>query len=335
MNTAPTPAPGTPADDRLLVTGGTGYLGAHTVAAALAAGYDVRTTVRDLARADEVRAMVHRAGVDPGDRLSVVEADLTRDGGWAEAVAGQRFVLHVASPFPAVQPDDPDEVIVPARDGALRVLRAARVAGVERVVMTSSFAAIGYPVSAGRTYDEDDWTDPTPDLEPYVRSKAVAERAAWDDVRDADGPALVVLNPTGIFGPVLGSDVGTSAGLVQAMLAGQLTRAPKSAFGVVDVRDVALAHLQALRAPDAAGLRFLLTSGPALSLLGIARILRERLGDAAAAAPTEEEPGPEAAVAVMSTARARRVLGFDPRPVEETIVDTARSLLDLGGTAAR
>lgn len=298
---------------RVLVTGGNGYLGRHVTAALLQEGYDVRVTVRSAARATDL---------DP--RVEVVEADLSRDDGWTAAVAGCRFVQHVASPFPAVQPHDPDEVIAPARDGVLRVLRAARSAAVERVVLTSSFAAIGYPVRAGHRYSEADWTDPTPDLEPYVRSKAIAERAAWDLV-EGGGPALVVLNPTGILGPVLGADIGTSAGIVQAMLAGRLREAPRVGFGIVDVRDVAAAHVQALTAPDAVGQRFLLTAGP-ITMLGIAHVLRARLGDAASAVPTREAEGPDPVLPDMDTTRARAMLGFDPRPVADTIEDTARSL---------
>jgi dihydroflavonol-4-reductase len=300
----------------VLVTGGTGYLGRHTVAALLREGYDVRTTVRSMAR----------AALPDDPRLEIVEADLTRDAGWVAAVDGCRFVLHVASPFPAVQPEDPDEVIVPARDGVVRVLRTAHAAGVERLVLTSSFAAIGYPTVAGRTYDETDWTDPTPDLDPYVRSKAIAERAAWDLAAAPGAPELVVLNPTGIFGPVLGNDVNASVGIVQAMLAGRLPLAPRAGFGVVDVRDVADLHVRALAVPGAAGHRFLLTAG-VITMLGIADVLRERLGDAAAGVPTAEADGPEPALPRMDTTRARELLGFAPRAVADTLEETARSLL--------
>lgn len=300
---------------RVLVTGGTGYLARHTIRLLLEEGYDVRATVRSRSRA---------ADLDP--RVDLVDADLGADAGWSTAVAGCRYVLHVASPFPAVQPDDPDEVIRPARDGALRVLRAAREAGVERVVLTSSFAAVGYPVRAGHRYTEGDWTDPTPDLEPYVRSKAVAERAAWELVAEPGSPELVVLNPTGIFGPVLGRDVGTSAGIVQAMLTGAMPVLPRAAFGAVDVRDVAAMELAAMTSPVAAGRRFLLTAGTT-TMRGIADVLRERVGAAAAAVPTQEADGPDPVLPAIDTSRARAVLGFEPQPVADTIEDTARSLL--------
>src|SRR5918911_4703717 len=167
-------------DSTVLVTGGTGFLGGWCVAQALERGHDVRTTVRDLKREAAVRQAVANAGADPGDRLSVLAADLTSDDGWAEAVAGCRYVLHVASPFPPEQPKNPDELIAPARDGALRVLRAALDAGVERVVMTSSVAAVrgSRDSSESEPFTEADWTDGNnPQKTPYVRSKTIAERA--------------------------------------------------------------------------------------------------------------------------------------------------------------
>src|SRR5215208_5192044 len=189
----------------VLVTGGTGFLGGWCVAELLRRGHHVRTTVRNVAREPAVRATLERAGVDAGDRLTVVAADLGADTGWADAVAGCRHVLHVASPFPPEQPKDPDELIVPARQGALRVIDASLAAGVERIVMTSSVAAIrhGRPVSADRPYNEEDWTDGDDTRRtPYVRSKTLAERAAWDHVRAAGAEnRLATVNPGAIIGP--------------------------------------------------------------------------------------------------------------------------------------
>jgi nucleoside-diphosphate-sugar epimerase len=303
---------------KVLVTGGSGYLGSHTVVAALRAGHEVRTTVRDLGRAHEVRAMV-------GADVEVVAADLMDDAGWAAAVDGVEGVLHVASPIPLAQPDDPDELVVPAREGTLRVLRAARAGGVRRVVLTSSFAAIGYGRSVGRPWTEDDWTEPSDALAPYPLSKVVAERAAWDYVEDG-GPELVVLNPTGIFGPVLGPYVGSSSGIVIGLLSGRWAEAPRQSFGIADVRDVAEAHVRAIAPPEAAGRRFLLTSPPATSWLGMADTLRERLGDLAAEAPTREVDGDPVPVNEFDVSRARAVLGWDPRPSADTVVDTVTSL---------
>ncbi|MBZ5737685.1 NAD-dependent epimerase/dehydratase family protein [Nocardioides mangrovi] len=308
---------------RILVTGGSGYLGSHTIVAALRAGYDVRATVRDLARTDEVRATV-------GADVEVVAADLMDDAGWAAAVDGVDGVLHVASPIPLAQPEDPDELVVPAREGTLRVLRAARAGGVRRVVLTSSFAAIGYGRSVGRPWTEDDWTEPGDTLAPYPLSKVVAERAAWDDVAEHGAPELVVLNPTGIFGPLLSANVGSSAGLVIGMLGGRFAEAPRQSFGIADVRDVAEAHVRALEVPEAAGRRFLLTSPPATSWLGLADTLRERFGELAAQAPTREVDGDPVPVNEFDVSRARAVLGWDPRPSADTIADTVTSLQRVG-----
>jgi nucleoside-diphosphate-sugar epimerase len=313
---------------RVLVTGGSGYLGSHTIVAALTAGYDVRTTVRNLARADDVRAMVAAGGADPSG-LEVVAADLTDDRGWAEATTGCADVLHVASPIPLAQPDDPDDLVVPAREGTLRVLTAARAAGVRRVVLTSSFATIGYGRSVGRPWTEEDWTEPSESLAPYPLSKVIAERAAWDFAQDG-GPELVVLNPTGIFGPLLGASVGSSAGLVIGLLTGQFAEAPRQSFGVADVRDVAQAHVRALEVPAAAGQRFLLTSPPATSWLGMADTLRDRLGDRAALAPTREVDGDPVPVNEFDVSKARTVLGWEPRPAADTVVDMVDSLTRFG-----
>lgn len=315
---------------RVLVTGGTGFIGSHVVVAASLAGHEVRTTVRDVARsADVVRAMVREGGADPGG-VEVVAADLTSADGWDVAVDGCDVVLHVASPIPLQQPDDPQELVGPARDGTLRVLHAARRHGVRRVVLTSSFAAIGYGRSVGRPWTEDDWTDPAADLAPYPLSKTVAERAAWDLVGTGESwPELVALNPTGVFGPMLGPAVGSSAGILVALATGAMAQAPRQSFGVCDVRDLAEAHVRAIDAP-VAGLRVLLTSPPATSWLGLSAVLREHLGDGAAQAPTEEVDGPTVPVNEFDVARARDLLGWTPRPAEQTIRDSADSLVRWG-----
>ncbi len=312
---------------RVLVTGGAGYLGTHVIAALLRDGRPVRAVVRSAARAASLRAAVGTGDVE------VVTADLTADAGWAEALAGCDEVHHVASPFPVTQPDDPDELIVPAREGTLRVLRAARDAGARRVVLTSSFAAVGYTPKPGAEFTEDDWTDPdTPGLAPYPRSKAIAERAAWDLMgRDGGGTELVVVNPTFILGPTLTTDLRSSTHLIKAMLDGAMAVAPRQRFGVVDVRDVADLHLRAMAAPGAAGKRFLaVADGPALSFVEVAGILRRRLGALAERVPTEEAPGAEQARPIIHNDRARTELGWRPRDVETTVVETAESLRDLG-----
>jgi dihydroflavonol-4-reductase len=316
----------------VLVTGGSGYLGTQLIAALLRAGRPVRATVRSTAREAELRAAVLRGDADDAG-LEVVAADLTADDGWTAAMAGCDEVHHLASPIPFGQPEDPDELIVPARDGALRVLGAARDAGARRVVLTSSFAAIGYTPKPGAEFTEADWTDPdTPGLAPYPRSKAIAERAAWDLMeRDGGDTELVVINPTFILGPTLTTELGSSLLLTKAMLDGTMSVVPRQRFGVADVRDVADLHMRAMAAPEAAGKRFLaLADGPTISFLEMARILRERLGPLAERAPTEEGPGDDPPRLIIHNDRAREELGWRPRAAETTIVQTAESLHDLG-----
>ena len=244
------------ANQTVLVTGGTGYLGGWCIAQLLDRGYSVRTTVRDAAREGDVRAAVAAAGAEADGLLSVVDA------GWPEAVAGCTYVLHVASPFPPAQPKDPDELIVPARDGSLRVLRASLDAGVERIVITSSVAAVrgGGPPSNGSTYTEADWTDGDDvSLTPYTRSKAIAERAAWQFVRDAGAEErLATVNPGAIIGPVLSDDRSFSLQLIERLMKG-MPAMPRLGFSFVDVRDVADLEIRAMTDPAAGGKRFIAT----------------------------------------------------------------------------
>ncbi len=334
----------------MLVTGGTGFLGGWCTAELLRRGYAVRTTVRDLRRADDLRASLADAGVEAGDRMSIVAADLNADEGWAGAVAGCDYVLHVASPFPPAQPKDPDELIVPARDGALRVLGASLQAGVRRVVLTSSVAAVrhGRAPSADAPYDEKDWTDPD-DLRrtPYTRSKTIAERAAWDHVRAAGAESrLASVNPGAIIGPVLSDDRSYSLQVIERLLNG-MPAIPRLGFTFVDVRDVADLHIRAMTAPAAGGERFLAVDR-FLWMQDVGRILRERLGPAAAKVPTRVAPdlliramalfdpsvrtivGDLGESPTYSADKARTTLGWKPRPIEDSIADTAQSLVERG-----
>jgi nucleoside-diphosphate-sugar epimerase len=213
------------------------------------------------------------------------------------------------------------------------VLRAARDAGARRVVLTSSFAAVGYTPKPSADYTEADWTDPdTPGLPPYPRSKAIAERTAWDFIEhEGGGTELVSVNPTFILGPALTTQARSSLQLIKAMLDGTMTVVPRQRFGVADVRDVADAHIRAMTTPAAAGRRFLvLADGPTISWLRLAQILRDRLGPLAERVPTEEAPGAELPELVIRNDRARNELGWRPRPAQTTIVETAESLRDLG-----
>jgi nucleoside-diphosphate-sugar epimerase len=314
----------------VLVTGGSGYVGTQLIAALLRDGREVRTTVRSLTGEGDVRMAVRRGAADDS-ALEVVAAELTADEGWAAAAADCEEVHHTASPM--IQSDDPEAVIVPAREGTLHVLRAARDAGARRVVLTSSFAAVGYSPKPSAEYTEADWTDPDmPGLPAYPRSKAIAERAAWDFIeREGGDTELVVVNPTFILGPTLTSTARSSLALTKAMLDGTMPVVRRQRFGVADVRDVADLHIRAMAAPEAAGKRFLaLADGPTISFLGMAEILRERLGPLAARVPTEEAPGPEPPALIIDNDRAKQELGWRPRAAETTIVETAESLRDLG-----
>jgi len=236
--------------------------------------------------------MLKEGGAEPGDRLSFVAADLENDAGWSTAVARCEYVLHVASPLPARLPKHEDELILPAREGTLRVLRAARDAGVKRVVLTSSFGAIGYGHEQQKApFNETNWTTLNSDVAPYMKSKTLAERAAWDFIAKEGGNLeLSVINPVGVFGPVLGPDYSTSILLVQRLMDGALPGCPQLYFGIVDVRDVADIHLRAMTDPAAKGERFLATASDFMSMADIAKLLKSRLGVAAKRVPTRELP---------------------------------------------
>lgn len=335
----------------VLVTGGSGFIGSQVILQLLAAGHTVRTTVRDLKREPEVRALLKQGGAEPGDRVQFFAADLTRDGGWKEAATGCEYVLHVASPFPAHVPKDENELIVPAREGAVRVLRAARDAGVKRVVLTSSFAAVGYGhPEQTEPFDETSWTDLNGEgLTAYVKSKTLAERAAWELIaKEGGGLELAVVNPVGVFGPVLGADYATSILIVQKMMDGAMPGCPRLLFGGVDVRDVADLHLRAMTHPAAKGERFLAVAGDFVSIVEIGRMLKRRMGVAARRVPTRELPDwvvrlaslldpavkqvlPELGKRKNATSeKAQRVLGWRPRSVEDSVVATAESMVRLG-----
>jgi len=338
-------------DSTVLVTGGTGFLGSWCIATLLERGYRVRTTIRDLAREGDVRSMVAAAGAGArDDALTVLAADLTSDAGWPEAVAGCAYVLHVASPFPPSQPRDPDELIAPARDGARRVLTAALDAGAERIVLTSSVAAVrnGGPPKNGVAYTEDDWTNGGNEaLTPYTRSKTIAERAAWDLVREAGAESrLAVVNPGAIIGPALSDDRSFSLELIERLMKGAMPALPRLGFSLVDARDVAELQLLAMTAPDAGGQRLIATD-QFMWMAEIAEVLRDRLGAQAAKVPTRVAPNLLIKVVAIFDSSVRsftgdlgrrvefssqraRDLGWAPRPVEDSIVETARSLQEHG-----
>jgi dihydroflavonol-4-reductase len=335
----------------VLVTGGSGFIGVHTILQLLAAGHDVRTTVRHPDRNRDVLAMLRQGGAPSTEALSFFTADLTQDAGWRDAVDGCDYVLHVASPLVTYVPDDENELIIPAREGTLRVLRAARAAAVRRVVITSSMGAIAYghpPQSA--PFDETNWTNLDGlDVQPYVKSKTLAERAAWDFVAgEGGGLELSVINPAGVFGPALGPDFSGSIGIIKALLDGRMPAVPRIYFGLVDVRDVADLHLRAMTSPAAKGERFIAVAGETMSILEIAKVLRRELGSAARRVPRFQAPDWVVRLAARhnpmlryalpmlgkirraTSAKAQKVLGWTPRGNDEMIVVTAESLIRLG-----
>lgn len=329
--------------ETVLVTGGTGFVAGWTIVQLLKGGFKVRTTVRDLAREGALRAAIGRE-VDGADRLDVVGADLTADAGWAAAVEGCGAVMHIASPLGGA--DDEADLIAAARDGTLRVLSASVDAGVRQVVMTSSTAACTpVPPPEGRAIDESDWTDPDqPDLSPYRRSKVLAERAAWEFMAGRTTTLTTIL-PGAIFGPVLSRGQLGSVAFIQRLLNGQPPALPRLTFNITDVRDLANLHVRAMLTPGAAGERFI-AMGDALWYEEMALVMKSRLGARAAQVPTRRMPdfafkalavaSPQMRALLpllgrtqqFSAAKARHVLGFEPRPPQDTIADCGASLLD-------
>jgi len=326
----------------VLVTGGNGFVGGWCVVGLLEQGYAVRTTVRNLEKADAVRTAVTKGAADPAN-LSFAIADLTKDEGCEEAMRGCGYALHVASPL-GVAETRSDAMIAPARDGTLRVLRAAVNAGVKRVVMTSAAAAARVPKNQKRVSDETVWSDPKdPRFDGYRRSKIMAERAAWDFMKGKQTEFVSVL-PGAVFGPVLNkADLGSVA-IIANMLQGRPTVLPKIALWIVDVRDLADLHIRAMTAPQATDQRFLAT-GEMMWMIDIAKTLRDRLGKKGRKVPQRELPNLAARALALfvpqlrlltselgrrnevTSEKARRVLGFAPRPAADTIVDCANSLM--------
>ena len=330
----------------VFVSGGSGYIAGFVIRQLVEQGWSVQTTIRNLGCESEVRAAL---GVD-NSKVRFFAADLMSDDGWAEAMAGCTHAAHVASPLPANAPQHEDELIVPAREGALRALRAAKAAGIKRFVMTSSMAAIAYGHPREQTrFTEADWTNvDSPDAYAYVKSKTLAERAARHWVAaEGGGMEFVTVNPSLVLGPLQSGDFSTSLEAIKKLLEGSIPGLPNFGFGVVDVRDVADMHVRCLTAPNMANERFI-CSGPFLMMPEIAQILRAGLGPQARKVPKLQLPN----WAVRLAARfdpvirqvigelgcrrespadhAREVLGWVPRPVEESVLDTARDMIRLG-----
>lgn len=333
--------------ETVLVTGGTGYIAGWCIVQLLERGYSVRTTVRDVAKEQRVREAIAGAKVAT-DRLSFAVADLNGDEGWDAAVAGCEHVLHVASPLGGGTPGDRNSLVAPARDGTLRVLRAAAKAGVKRVVMTSAAAAARPPLATERMSDETVWSDPEdPQFDAYRVSKILAERAAWEFMKREGGTTqLTTILPGAVFGPILTAENLGSVQIIQGMLNGKPPALPRLGFWIVDVRDLADLHIRAMTASSAAGQRFI-AAGDYMWMEDMARTLRTELGEAGAKTPTRRLPNfvvrmllPFAANLrslapllgrkfPLTSDKARQTLGFRPRPAAVTVVECARSLLPV------
>ncbi|MFN4025702.1 MAG: SDR family oxidoreductase [Hyphomonas sp.] len=336
---------------KVLVTGATGFIAGHVIHQLLEAGHEVTGTARSVSRAGPLNQALSAYAGRPVS-IPIHAADLSSDKGWEEAVRGVDFVQHIASPIPANVPKDADELIIPARDGALRVLKAAKAAGVKRVVMTSSMAACAYGWGDQRPnpVTEEHWSKETAeaDTTPYTRSKTIAERAAWDYVNgEGAGLELTTINPGAVLGPVMSGDFSASVEILTQLLSGKLPGTPRVGFVIVDVRDVAAAHVLAMTHPAAAGERFLV-GDRFMWFSEVAAVLRDQFPDYRGKVPARELPGwmvklialvnPPARQIIpeigrerhISSEKAARVLGWTARPAEEAIVSGARSLVAFG-----
>jgi dihydroflavonol-4-reductase len=336
---------------KVLVTGATGFIAGHVILQLIEAGHEVRGTARSASSAPKLNETLSKYAGKPIS-ITLVAANLDSDEGWAEAIAGMDYVQHIASPFPGGVPKHPDDLIRPATDGALRVLKASKAAGVKRVVMTSSMAAIAYGWGDKRpaVLTEEHWSNPDnlKDNTAYTRSKTIAERAAWDYVNgEGKGLELAVINPAAVLGPAMSGDFSTSLELLSQPLAGKIPAVPRIGFGIVDVRDVAAAQVAAMTVPGAAGERFLV-SQPFMWFSEVADILRVKFPAYGKKLPKGTLPDSLTRVLSLfnpalkllipelgrerhiSNEKARRILGWQPHTAEEAILAGAHSLIDAG-----
>lgn len=332
----------------VLVTGGSGFIAVHIILKLLKQGYRVLATLRTLSRQDEVKSMLAQGGITDFVNLKFIQTDLTSDRNWMEAATGATYVVHVASPTPATRPDDGDAMVKMAVDGTLRVMKAAKAAGVKRVVLTSASGSVlaGHK-SHPEIFTEEDWTDLSGDIDAYQRSKTMAEHTAWEFARK-ENMELSAVNPTVVMGPVLGKDFSHSSQIIYGMLTGKMPFLLKAGFDCIDVRDVADLHLLAMTRSEAVGERFLATTGENLTYKEEAKILQRCLGSTAKKVPTKEIPNFIVRFLALfikdlrmpakflgqntacSNAKAKKLLGWQPRSAEEAIIATAKSMVELG-----
>ena len=339
-----------PSSKPILVTGASGFVALHTIIQLLQQGYKVRATLRTLSRELEVREAVGKQ-VEIKDSLEIVGADLNQESGWDKIVENCESVLHVASPFPLLEPKDENELIAPAVQGTLRVLRASHDANIKRVVIVSSIAAVSSGHNSdGRTFDENDWSDVEKNIGAYARSKTFAERAAWDFINSAENKKkmeLVAVNPPLILGPVPNKDLPTSAEMISTLMLGQVPGVARIKVGVVDVRDVASALILAMTTPEAAGNRFLCPAGT-IWLKNLAEALHKKYAACGYKINTLQFPvflvhflalfDKKIALVAndlnwdfeFSDEKIKRILKWNPRSMEESILSMAESLIEQG-----
>jgi len=332
----------------VLVTGGTGFVAIHSILQLLQKGYRVRTTLRSITRKGEILNMLKNAGLSSFENLDFIETDLSQDTNWDNAVKGCDYVLHIASPIFLKVPKNEDEMIRPAVEGTIRVLKAARNAGVKRIVMTSNFGAVGYShKDPTQLITEKSWTDPTEKgLSAYNKSKVLAERAAWDFIKNEGGDLeLSVINPTAILGPSFTNKLSSGFELLKNMLDGSMKFIPNIELAIVDVRDLADLHIRAMENPKANGERFLALSGGTISLPEIADLIRKEMPEASQKISNKKvadwvirfaalfNPKAKAIAPLLginrkaSNAKAKSVLEWQPRPHNEAILATVSSLM--------
>lgn len=335
----------------VVVTGGSGFIASHVILQLLQQGYAVRATARSLSKRPLIEAMLHQGGQSDLSNLEVVAADLTHESSWDAVINGATYVIHVASPTPTLNFKDESEMINPAINGVLFVLRAASRHHVKRVVLTSAYGAIfaGHPDQT-TPFTEEVWSDlSAKNIHPYQKSKTMAERAAWNFIaQDRSGLELATVNPVAVMGPVLASDYSHSNIQIQDLLMGKTKAVPRVDSGYIDVRDVASLHLLAMTEPAANGQRFLATTGETYSMLDVANILRDAFPAYAPNLPTKTIPTAVLKIAAKanpmlrmvasvadkyaetSNAKAVRLLHWHPRSAKKAIIATAQSMIDLG-----
>ena len=338
-----------PASTKILVTGANGFIGLHTVLHFLQLGYNICATVRTKEQGEKVRQTLAKHA--DTHKLEIIHADLTRDEGWQQAVTRCDYVLHLASPFPTDAPKDENELIIPAREGTLRVLRAAQESGVKRVVLVSSMAAVtGGHERENRTFNESDWTDTSKTDYAYAKSKTLAEQAAWGFIKSAEnqnGMELVSVNPSNVFGPVLNNRHHTSTEWFGTLLRREIPGLTRTQLNLVDIRDVVEMIEKAMTTPEAAGKRFI-ANGASISLQEFALLLERNFASRGYRVPTRVlsdwlvrffaifVPKTRPVVDTLgwtysiSTEQARSVLGWKPRPYEGTILEMAHSMIEQG-----